>query len=684
MWVILSLLLLPPVSCTISLKGLQGQLTSLDYPQGYANDVQQSWEIQVPRGYGIKLSFTHIDIEPSPDCAYDHVQIFCDETLHPLICGSNSREGKVFQFPQEYYTTGNWMTVTFVSDFSNEERYTGFAAYYTAVDINECEDEDPCSHYCNNHIGGFHCSCRPGYFLQENQRTCGVNCSGEVLTSFKGVITSPNYPKAYAENSQCQYRIQIEQGFEVILEFAEDFDVEGEPSVGCTSDVLKITSGAKKYGPFCGDQAPVIKEQLSNVVEITFDTDGHGQKKGWKIIYKSTAKQCSTDILEHSIIQPKKVEYDYKDSVRLRCESGFELYDIQRSEHINSALVHCQKDGSWNSNSYICMPVDCGPPTKLMNGQENFISTVYTSQNKYSCEEPYYKLEGNAVFNCSEEAEWIAVTSGQMTLPKCKPVCGNCLLSSKTGRIFGGKQAKPGYFPWQLRLVTTRGEMGGGALISDGWVLTAAHLFDNSLQVEIHGGLVDLRGRSPKSELPMELVITHPSYRKQVDGGQPNFNHDIALIKLREKVKLRAGLSPVCLPGAGGASLPDDGTLGYISGWGKMEKRKLAVILQYAEVPIVSLDECKNSNYDGPKPVFTPNMICAGLPGIDSCQGDSGGPYVFIDLQNPSRHIVRGIVSFGPQECGNYGVYTHVGNYVDWIETTMKEHEDREIDSEVI
>ncbi|XP_072346387.1 complement C1s subcomponent-like [Scyliorhinus torazame] len=678
MWLTLSLLLLPSASCIISLSGLQGQIISRNYPQGYPDDIQQSWEIQVATGYGIRLSFTHIDIEPSPDCAYDHVQVFCDEALHPPICGSKDRVEMEFQFPFEYYTTGNWMRVMFLSDFSNEERYTGFAAYYTAVDINECEEEDRCSHYCNNYIGGYLCSCKPGYFLQENKRICGVNCTGEVSTSFKGMITSPNYPEPYAENSQCQYRIEIEQGFEVILGFAKDFEVEGDPSVGCISDVLKVTSGGREYGPFCGDQAPVIKGHLSNVVEITFNTDDHGERKGWKIIYKSTAKQCSPDILEYSIIQPKKVEYDYKDSVRLHCESGFELYDTQESQYIDDAVVHCQKDGTWNSIPYICKPVDCGRPAELKNGYRNFTSTIYKSQNKYSCEEPYYKLEGNAIFNCSHNAEWVDTASGQETLPKCKPVCGNCLLSSNTGRIFGGKRAKLGEFPWQVRLLTTSGQMGGGALISDSWVLTAAHLFDKTHQLEIHGGFINLRDRSSKNMFAVEQVFIHPKFNKHVKHGQPNFNHDIALIKLQEEVKLGPNLSPLCLPERGDVSLPNFGTLGYISGWGRTENRSLAIILQFAEVPVVSMDECENSNFEGKKPIFTPNMMCAGRQGVDSCQGDSGGPYVFQDRLDRSRHIVRGIVSFGPQQCGHYGVYTHVGNYLDWIEKTMKEHENGE------
>ncbi|XP_020369517.1 complement C1s subcomponent [Rhincodon typus] len=671
MWIIVLLLLMRLAFCSISLRGFQGQFTSLNYPQGYPNDEQQSWDIQVPRGYGIKLYFSHIDIEPSANCAYDYVQIFCDEALHPPICGS-SREKQDFQFPQEYYTTGNWMKVTFKSDFSNEERYTGFAAYYTAIDVDECKEEDPCSHYCNNYIGGFHCSCRPGYFLQENQRICGMNCSGEVFTKFKGIITSPNYPEVYAENSECHYRIQIDPGFEVILQFAKDFAVEGDPSIGCMSDILKVTSGAKEYGPFCGDSAPVIRELLSNEVEITFHTDGQGERKGWKIMYKSTAKQCPTYILEHNVIQPNKSEYDYKDHVQLSCDAGYELYDSKQKLHISSAVLHCQKDGTWNSEPYSCRPVNCGPPNKLTNGYENFTSTVYRYRNTYSCEEPYYKLEGNAVFECSADAEWVDVTSGQNILPKCKPVCGISRLFSKPGRIFGGTPAELGDFPWQLRLIIGGTSYGGGALISDGWVLTAAHLFDNSLQVIIYGGIVDMRNRLPQNQLPVEKVIVHPDYRKQVKTGQPNFNHDIALVKLRQKVKLSSHLSPVCLPNPEKASPLQSGKLGYISGWGRTERVTKAVFLQYAQIPIASMEDCKHSNYEEPKPIFTSNMICAGKPGVDSCQGDSGGPYVFKEPQDQNRYETRGIVSFGPKNCGLNGVYTHVEKYLDWIETTMK------------
>lgn len=52
------------------------------------------------------------------------------------------------------------------------------------------------------------------------------------------------------------------------------------------------------------------------------------------------------------------------------------------------------------------------------------------------------------------------------------PVCG---VSTRTtrGRIYGGQNAKPGDFPWQVLLL---GEtIAAGALLYDNWILTAAH-----------------------------------------------------------------------------------------------------------------------------------------------------------------------------------------------------------------
>lgn len=671
MWLILCLFLAPPASGSAELTGLQGQFHSPGYPQGYPDDVSLTWEIRVPAGYRVELRFAHVDIEPSQECAYDHLQILTEEAFSPSICGTSWRGQRHFPYPLVYRTSGRWMSVSFTSDFSNAQRYTGFSAFYTAVDIDECADGGPCSHYCNNHIGGFFCSCRPRYHLLEDGTRCGVNCSGQVFTRFKGEFASPNYPRPYAENSQCHYRIRIEPGFQVILRFEGDFHVEGDPGRGCRTDLLKIKSGRREYGPFCGEQAPSIPNQLENTVDVTFITDGTEERGGWRIKYHSTAKQCPLDIVERGLISPKRDEYDYRDTVELRCERGYEILDNVRGSHPNSVLLLCQRDGTWNASSVTCVPVDCGNPRRLRLGTVNVTNTVFRSHVKYSCEEPYYTMEGVGEFECSADAEWVDVVSGEATMPKCTPVCGPCHVLSGYGRIFGGSQALPGQLPWQVGLM--RGSFdGGGALLGDGWVLTAAHVVERPPLPRILAGATSLRGSRAGRRLEAEQVFLHPDYRRQV-RGRPDYRHDVALVKLKKRTRLGPAVAPLCLPAPGEAEAPSVGTLGLIAGWGRTENdSRRSYDLLWARIPVVDMDLCRRADYKGQSPVFSANMLCAGQAGTDSCQGDSGGAYVF--LGPGGRCVARGIVSFGPLECGSYGVYTQLGAYADWLRKVMEEN----------
>ena len=44
--------------------------------------------------------------------------------------------------------------------------------YNTYVDIDECEEYNDCHQICFNTVGSYNCSCRTGFMLRADNRTC--------------------------------------------------------------------------------------------------------------------------------------------------------------------------------------------------------------------------------------------------------------------------------------------------------------------------------------------------------------------------------------------------------------------------------------------------------------------------------------------------------------------------------
>lgn len=231
-------------------------------------------------------------------------------------------------------------------------------------------------------------------------------------------------------------------------------------------------------------------------------------------------------------------------------------------------------------------------------------------------------------------------------------------------RIIGGTDASSGTYPWMVSLQNKGGgHFCGGSLLDKQWVLTAAHCVENESADGMQVVVADYNTQQEDSgevKANVEGIYLHKGYGES--GGN---DHDIAILKLATEVDKT-------LVNAGSNTFIDGlavSTPLTVIGWGNTSTtgEEFPDILQQVEVPLSDHASCTTA-YGGIGQSITANMICAGLAagGKDSCQGDSGGPLV---IESAGSWVQVGVVSFG-EGCAqpNFpGVYTRVGNYIDWI-----------------
>ncbi|KAG2459673.1 MASP2 protease, partial [Polypterus senegalus] len=252
------------------------------------------------------------------------MQILSGTNETARFCGQSGIDIEDVPGNEPLYSATNSMTVVFRSDYSNEKRFTGFRAFYAAE----------------------------------------VNCSTQLFTERSGELMSPEFPAPYPKLSTCEYRIRVEEGFTILLEFVESFDVETHPEVRCPYDILMIKTQKQDHGPFCGATLPAKINTNSYEVDTTFKTDGSGSNTGWKIKYTTTAMPCPDPVTPaHGRLSPKQAKYIFKDRFVLTCDRGYEL--LWGNQEIPSFEAVCQKNGIWDkpmpkcSSCLFWVPLTC-------------------------------------------------------------------------------------------------------------------------------------------------------------------------------------------------------------------------------------------------------------------------------------------------------------------------------------
>lgn len=81
-------------------------------------------------------------------------------------------------------------------------------------------------------------------------------------------------------------------------------------------------------------------------------------------------------------------------------------------------------------------------------------------------------------------------------------------------RIVGGREAKPGAWPWQAAVYVKSNFQCGGVLIKENWVLTVAHCFFYDGKVEPRDVMVVMgKNRTIPIHLTLDLGVSHCKIR---------------------------------------------------------------------------------------------------------------------------------------------------------------------------
>ncbi|XP_036882291.2 ovochymase-2 [Manis javanica] len=273
--------------------------------------------------------------------------------------------------------------------------------------------------------------------------------------------------------------------------------------------------------------------------------------------------------------------------------------------------------------------------------------------------------------------------SATLSLPKA-PTCGQSLVKAQPWSYFnllsyivGGSQVEKGSYPWQVSLKQREKHICGGTIISQQWVITAAHCIANrnpASVLNVTAGEHDLSRTEPgKQVLTTETIIIHPyfSTKKPMD-------YDIALLKMAGTFHFGQSVGPICLPEPGEQF--EAGFICTTAGWGRLaEDGMLPQVLQQVNLPILTQEECLAVLLTLKKPISGQTFLCTGFPdgGRDTCHGDSGGSLMCRNKKG--AWTLAGVTSWGlgcgrgwrnnvqKDDQGSPGIFTNLSKMLPWI-----------------
>uniref|UniRef100_A0A8C1EXW6 ST14 transmembrane serine protease matriptase n=1 Tax=Cyprinus carpio carpio TaxID=630221 RepID=A0A8C1EXW6_CYPCA len=618
------------------------EFTSPGHPRLYPANSRCQWQIRAPKGYAIIVKFKSFHIED--DCANDYVAIYnslSPDSTYAITkqCGLRPPTN-----PLEVVSSGNIMLVNLITDVVQK---TGFRAVYAAIP------------------------------------TIAAGSCGGSLTAPTGNFTSPHFPSFYPPLLDCTWNINVPAGRRIKIEFSM-FRVK-EPGVDtyrCHKDYVEVLG--KK---FCGERRRLVLSSTTNSLEVKFHSDESYTDKGFRIIYTAfdPVNPCPGQFACTSGYCIKKEQ---------QCDGWNDCEDMsdEKSCQCDEEQFSCS-NGLCRPQYFVCDRVnDCGDNSDEEHCGEflllPFNEHIYLYQHLpfrihlihfYTFKDTLSTERQSPAGICND---FSFICKNKQCVNKVNAECDreeDCSDGSdeqgcdcgvrpyKHNRIVGGQNADVGEWPWQVSLhFQTNGHVCGASIISNKWLLSAAHCFiqpDSAYKITsnwlTYSGLRDQNIQDGSvQKRTLKNIITHPNYDSMTN------DYDISLLELSDPLNFTNTAHPICLPAS--THVFSAGSACFVTGWGTLrEGGSVAQILQKAEVKVINDTVC-NMVTEGQ---VTSRMMCSGYltGGVDACQGDSGGPLVC--RSDVGKWFQAGIVSWG-EGCARRnkpGVYTRVTKLREWI-----------------